>query len=80
VAESEKATLLDLHESVAASYDALGRDLVEPFFADARTHTTSAGADHTARIVVGLLKTIPGAPWNERVSPAGADVPAVEQP
>jgi len=80
VAESEKATLLDLHESVAASYDALGRDLVEPFFADARTHTTAAGADHTARIVVGLLKTIPGAPWNERVSPAGADVPAVEQP
>jgi len=48
VAAAEKATLLDLHEAVAASYDALGRDSVEPFFADARTHTTIAGADHTA--------------------------------
>jgi len=79
VAEAEHAVLLDLHEAVAASYDALGRAAVEPFFADARTHTTSAGADHTARIVVGLLKTTPGAPWNGRLSPAGAQVPAVEQ-
>jgi lysophospholipase L1-like esterase len=70
VAAAEKATLLDLHEAVAASYDALGRDSVEPFFADARTHTTIAGADHTARIVVGLLKTIPDSPWGDRLSPA----------
>jgi hypothetical protein len=69
--------LLDLHEAVAASYDALGRDSVEPFFADARTHTTIAGADHTARIVVGLLKTIPDSPWGDRLSPAAAKVPAV---
>jgi len=78
VAAAEQATLLDLHEAVAASYDALGRDSVEPFFADARTHTTIAGADHTARIVVGLLKTIPDSPWGDRLSPAAAKVPAVE--
>lgn len=78
VAAAEKATLLDLHEAVAASYDALGRDAVEPFFADARTHTTIAGADHTARIVVGLLKTIPDSPWRDRLSPTAAEVPAVE--
>ena len=77
VAAAEQATLLDLHEAVAASYDALGRDSVEPFFADARTHTTIAGADHTARIVVGLLKTIPDSPWGDRLSPAAAKVPAV---
>jgi len=78
VAAAEQATLLDLHEAVAASYDALGRDSVEPFFADARTHTTIAGADHTARIVVGLLKTIPDSPWGDRLSPAAAMVPADE--
>jgi lysophospholipase L1-like esterase len=77
VAAAEKATLLDLHEAVAASYDARGRDSVEPFFADARTHTTIAGADHTARIVVGLLKTIPDSPWGDRLSPAAAKVPEV---
>jgi rhamnogalacturonan acetylesterase len=63
VAEAEGVPLLDLHEAVAASYDALGRDAVEPFFADERTHTTVAGADHTARIVVGLLEQLPGSPW-----------------
>ena len=77
VAAAEKAMLLDLHEAVAASYDALGRDSVEPFFADARTHTTITGADHTARIVVGLLKTIPDSPWGDRLAPAAAKVPAV---
>jgi lysophospholipase L1-like esterase len=63
VAEAEAATLLDLHEAVAVSYDAVGREAVEPFFADERTHTTVAGADHTARIVVGLLEQLPGSPW-----------------
>ena len=78
VAAAEKAILLDLHEAVAASYDVLGQESVEPFFADARTHTTVAGADHTARIVVGLLKTIPDSPWGDRLSPAAAKLPAVE--
>ncbi len=73
VAESEKATLLDLHESVAASYDGLGRQAVEPFFADARTHTTVAGADHTARVVIGLLAELPYSTWRERLSPAGVE-------
>lgn len=72
VAEAEGATLLDLHEAVAASYDALGREAVERFFADERTHTSVAGADHTARIVVGLLEALPDAPWGERVSAAAA--------
>lgn len=80
VAAAEKATLLDLHEAVAASYEALGRDAVEPFFADARTHTTVAGADHTARIVVGLLKGLPESPWTAGLSPAGAAVPSSAAP
>jgi rhamnogalacturonan acetylesterase len=80
VAAAEKATLLDLHEAVAASYDALGPEAVEPFFADARTHTTVAGADHTARIVVGLLKGLPDSPWGGRVSTAGAAVASPAAP
>lgn len=72
VAEAEGATLLDLHEAVAASYDALGREAVEGFFADERTHTTVAGADHTARIVAGLLEHLPESRWAEMRSAAAA--------
>ena len=75
VAEAEGATLLDLHEAVAASYDLLGREAVEPFFADERTHTTVVGADHTARIVVGLLQGLPYSPWGEWLSAAGGGIP-----
>lgn len=70
VAEAEGATLLDLHEAVAASYDALGREAVEGFFADERTHTTVAGADHTARIVADLLEHLPDSRWAEMRSAA----------
>ena len=70
VADAEGATLLDLHEAVAASYDALGREAVEGFFADERTHTTVAGADHTARIVADLLEHLPDSPWAEMRSAA----------
>ena len=63
VAEAEQATLLDLHETVAAAYDDLGPAGVEPLFADARTHTTSAGADFTARWVVQILAGLPQSPW-----------------
>lgn len=77
VAGSEHATLLDLHETVAAGYDALGPAAVEPLFADARTHTTVAGADFTAQRVVGLLKGLPDSPWISRLSTAGSDLPAL---
>jgi lysophospholipase L1-like esterase len=70
VAEAEGATLLDLHEAVAESYDAVGREAVEAFFADARTHTSVAGADHTARIVAKLLEGLPDSPWRARRAPA----------
>ena len=42
-----------------------------PAFADARTHTSVAGADHTARIVVGLLEGLPESPWAYIITGAG---------
>jgi lysophospholipase L1-like esterase len=79
VAAEEDATLLDLYEAVASAYDALGPDGVEPFFADARTHTTVNGADFTARIVVGLLEGLPDSPWPEVISEAAEEISAIPQ-
>ncbi|MFM7242652.1 MAG: rhamnogalacturonan acetylesterase [Planctomycetaceae bacterium] len=72
VVEAEGATLLDLHEAVAASYDALGHEAVEGFFADERTHTTVAGADHTARIVADLIEHLLDSRWTGMRSAAAA--------
>lgn len=77
VAAAEDATLLDLYEAVAKAYDQLGPDGVEPFFADARTHTTTDGADFTARIVVGLLEGLPESPWPEVISEAAEEISAI---
>ncbi|MFM1902606.1 MAG: putative rhamnogalacturonan acetylesterase YesY [Planctomycetota bacterium] len=79
VAAEEDATLLDLYEAVASAYDSLGPDGVEPFFADARTHTTVNGADFTARIVVGLLEGLPDSPWPEVISEAAEEISAIPQ-
>ena len=50
---------------------------MEPFFADARTHTTTDGADFTARIVVGLLEGLPESPWPEVISEAAEEISAI---
>ncbi len=50
---------------------------MEPFFADARTHTTTDGADFTARIVVGLLEGLPYSPWPDAISEAAEEISAI---
>jgi hypothetical protein len=71
---TEIDNLLTKQHEVVRTYVAYLRQ----YLADARTHTTAAGVDHTARIVVGLLKGLPDSPWGGRVSPAGAEVPVLE--
>jgi lysophospholipase L1-like esterase len=74
VAAEEDATLLDLYETVASVYDSLGPEGVEPFFADARTHTTVDGADFTARTVIGLLEGLPDTLWPEVITEAAEKI------
>jgi lysophospholipase L1-like esterase len=62
VAEMEKAPFLDLNEIIAARYDALGPEKVEPLFADPHTHTSRAGAELNAECVVKALKALPEDP------------------
>jgi lysophospholipase L1-like esterase len=62
VAESEKASFIDLHEIIARRYDALGPDAVGPLFADGRVHTSWPGAVLNAECVLAGLRALPENP------------------
>jgi lysophospholipase L1-like esterase len=66
VAAAERAPFIDLNELIARRYDALGEKAVEPLFADEHTHTSRAGAELNADVVIeGLkrLQDLPLADW-----------------
>ena len=71
VARTTGAAFLPLNELVALRYEALGAEAVEKLFADANTHTSRAGAELNAAIVVAALQALPGAPLATTLSPAG---------
>lgn len=62
VAEAEHVGFLDLHGRIADRYDALGPEKVDPLFGDPHTHTSRAGAELNAQIVVEALKALPDDP------------------
>lgn len=58
VAASEHTPFIDLNEMIAKRYDELGPEKVEPLFGDPHTHTSRAGAELNAEIVVEGLKAL----------------------
>lgn len=62
VAEQEGVPFIDVNELVAARYEALGAEAVEPLFGDANQHTSRAGAELNAEIVATALGALPGDP------------------
>jgi lysophospholipase L1-like esterase len=62
VARSEGVGFVDLNERIARRYDELGPEKVEPLFGDPHTHTSRAGAELNAEVVVEGLKALPGNP------------------
>jgi rhamnogalacturonan endolyase len=62
VAQTEQAAFLDLHELIAARYDAVGEPAVGKLFADVRVHTNWDGAVLSAESVVAGLKNLPRHP------------------
>ena len=62
VAAKEHAPFIDLNERIASRYDELGAEKVEPLFGDPHTHTSRAGAEMNAEIVVQGLKDLPDDP------------------
>lgn len=70
VAAEEGAGFIDLNDRIATRYEALGETKVEPLFADPHTHTSKAGADLNATVVVEGLRALPGAPLDAYLAKA----------
>jgi lysophospholipase L1-like esterase len=58
VAAQEHIGYIDLNEMIAAKYDELGPEKVEPLFGDEHTHTSRAGAELNADCVVTGLRRL----------------------
>lgn len=74
VATGEKAAFIDLNELIAAKYDELGEEKVEPLFADPHTHTSRAGAELNAAIVISGLNLLKQNPLSGFYSEKGRRV------
>ncbi len=75
VAAQEHVDFVDLNEAIARRYDALGEAAVEPLFGDPHTHTSLAGAQLNAEVVVSCLKALKNDPVAADFSPKGIAVP-----
>jgi lysophospholipase L1-like esterase len=62
VAKAEGVPFVDLNEIIAAHYDELGPEKVNPLFADEHTHTSATGAELNADCVVEGLKALTNDP------------------
>ena len=74
VARANGAQFIDLTMIVTDGYKDVGKEKVETFFADKRTHTSDAGASFNAACVVSGLKTLQGNPFNPYFSQEGKTV------
>jgi lysophospholipase L1-like esterase len=78
VAQANGALFMDLTLLVTDGYHRIGAGKVDGFFADARTHTNTAGADFNAARVVAGLKALPGDPLAPYFSRQGSTIVAAK--
>lgn len=76
VAKAEGVPFLDLNNIIAARYEQLGPDKVDPLFGDEHTHTTLAGAELNAEAVISALKGLTNDPLAIFFSGQAKDVAA----
>jgi lysophospholipase L1-like esterase len=74
VARAENVPLLDLNELIASRYDRMGEAEVTPLFADQRVHTTRAGAELTAAVVMSALHMLRENPVKDFERPVPATI------
>jgi lysophospholipase L1-like esterase len=71
VAKAEKVPYLDVTDTIADRYEALGAEKVAAFFPEDHTHTSPEGADLNASLVVACLKGLPDSPFIPYLSDKG---------
>jgi lysophospholipase L1-like esterase len=74
VAKSQNAEFIDLTTIIADRYEELGQEKVQPLFGPDHTHTSPAGAELNAELVVAGLKTLKHNPMGRYFSARGKAV------
>jgi lysophospholipase L1-like esterase len=74
VAKAEGVPFVDISSAIAARYEELGQDKVTDLFPQDHTHTSAAGADVNASLVVAALKGLKDDPLAAHLSSKGAAV------
>ena len=74
IAKSQGVTFIDLTTLIANKYEELGEDKVKGLFATDHTHTSPAGAELNASLVVAGLKMLSRKPLNRYLSAKGTAV------
>lgn len=68
-ARASRSAFIDLNEIIALEFERLGADNVELLFADKRTHSTPAGANLNAQMVISALKSLKKPSLKKYLSP-----------
>jgi len=71
IAKSEHVMFMDITKLIADKYEQLGEAKVKELFATDHTHTSPAGAELNASLVVAGLKMLKGQPLNRYLSAKG---------
>src|SRR5713101_664970 len=79
IAKSQNVTFIDLTTLIANKYEELGEEKVKELFATDHTHTSAAGAELNASLVVEGLKILRSKPLNRYLSEKGKAVKAERQ-
>jgi lysophospholipase L1-like esterase len=74
IAKAEGVPFLDVTNAIADQYETMGQEKVKEFFPEDHTHTSPAGADLNASLVVACIKGQPGNPLNAYLSAKGEAV------
>ena len=69
------ALFIDVNEIIAEGLERLGPEKVNPFFGDARTHSTPEGAKYNAAAVVVGMKALNPDPLANYFSKLAGDLP-----
>ncbi len=75
IAQSQNVQFIDLTTIIADRYEELGQEKVQPLFGPDHTHTSPAGAELNAELVVAGLKTLKHNPLGRYFSAKGKAVP-----
>jgi len=75
IAKSERVVFTDVTKRIADKYEKMGEEKVKLMFGPDHTHTSPAGAELNASLIVVGLKTIKGSPFKRYLSAKGKTTP-----